>query len=483
MKLSQIFVRRKSLLLLAVSGLVGLLVLALVAATLLLFVNANAYKPQLEATVSRALGMEVKVEGSLRISFFPGLILTLQGVHVRNHGVEIASAAEARLGIDIFPLLQKKVRVDSIVLKNPTISIEREGDGQFNFVTAATVGEGLPTLNLSSVSLTDGILHYADKQSGKVFEAGNCGLQLHHLQLSQGKSPDLMKDLAFTGDLTCGEIRINDFTVSDLKVSANGKDGVFYLQPVTMQVFDAQGTGSIHADFSGAVADYSIHYSLPQFQIAEFFKTLSPQKIAEGRMDFSVDLALQGRTAAEMRRTLEGDISLRGKDLTLKGHNLDKEFSRFESSQHFNLVDVGAVFFAGPLGLVVTKGYNFTSLLQRSGGSSEIRTLVSDWKVERGVAQAQDVALATDKNRIALHGGLDFINDKFDDVTVAVIDAKGCVKVRQKIGGSFQKPVVENQSLVKTLTGPVWKLLKTGRKLFPAGKCDVFYAGSVAPPK
>ena len=32
--------------------------------------------------------------------------------------------------------------------------------------------------------------------------------------------------------------------------------------------------------------------------------------------------------------------------------------------------------------------------------------------------------MATDKNRIALKGRLDFVNDQFDDVTVAVIDAK-----------------------------------------------------------
>ena len=60
-----------------------------------------------------------------------------------------------------------------------------------------------------------------------------------------------------------------------------------------------------------------------------------------------------------------------------------------ESSQNFNLVDVGALFFAGPLGLAVTKGFNFASIFQSSGGSSQIRTLVSEWHIERGVAQAQ----------------------------------------------------------------------------------------------
>jgi hypothetical protein len=135
------------------------------------------------------------------------------------------------------------------------------------------------------------------------------------------------------------------------------------------------------------------------------------------------------------------------------------------------------------LGLVVTKGYNFASNLQGPGGSSEIRTLVSDWNVKHGVAQAQDVALATKEHRLALQGGLDFATERFDAVTVALIDAKGCTKVRQKITGSFQTPVVEKPSFFTSLTGPAMKLIKKGLALLPGGECEVFYSGSVAPPK
>ena len=143
-----------------------------------------------------------------------------------------------------------------------------------------------------------------------------------------------------------------------------------------------------------------------------------------------------------------------------------RQFDRYESSQNFNLVDVGAFFFAGPVGLAVTKGYNFASIFQGSGGRSEIRTLVSDWKVERGVAQSQDVAMATNENRVALQGRLDFVNERFDDVTVALIDAKGCIKAQQTIHGAFKKPVLEKPSTLKSLTGPVVRLLeKVGRTL------------------
>ena len=108
-------------------------------------------------------------------------------------------------------------------------------------------------------------------------------------------------------------------------------------------------------------------------------------------MDFSVKLSMQGESVAAMRQSAKGQVSLRGDNLMVNGTDFDQAFARFESSQQFNLVDAGAFFFAGPVGLMITKGYNFANMLQESAGHSQIRTLVSDWKVEHGRAQALDV--------------------------------------------------------------------------------------------
>lgn len=465
----------------AVGGFVGLLIL--VAVALLVFVDIDGYQPRLEVAASRALGMEVRVGGQLGIGFFPGLHVTLQDVNIRNRGTDLASAKQGSLGIELLPLLQNKVRIGKIALKRPRISIERDSDGKFNFEKPEAARGSLTALDLAEVSLSDGTLLYTDKQSGEGFEAVNCNLNARRLRLAEGKSSDLLKHLSFTAQLACGELRKNDFTVSDLKFSAAGKNGVFDLKPVTMHVFGAQGSGSVRADFSGIVPRYHVRYSLPQFRSEEFLKTLSPKKIMEGPMDFTANLTMQGKTTDEMKQSAEGEVFLRGQNLMLIGSDLDREFARFDSSQNFSLMDAGAFFYLGPLGLAATKGYDFAGIFRGSGGSSEIQTLVSSWKVERGVAQAQDVAMATNQNRIALTGGLDFVNEQFNDMTMALIDAQGCAKVRQKIRGSFQKPMVEKPSILKSLTGPALKLLKKGRDLFPGGECEVFYAGSVAPPK
>jgi AsmA protein len=292
-----------------------------------------------------------------------------------------------------------------------------------------------------------------------------------------------MKNLSFTGTLACGEIRAKRFAASDLKIAAEGSDGVIDFKTVTMSFFGTQGSGNILADFSGATPAYIIRYSMPEFQIKEAFKTLSPQQAVEGTMDFSATLSMQGKTMQGMKRTLRGQLSLQGENLMLIGTDLDQAFSRFESSQNFNLVDLAAFFYAGPFGLVVTKGYNFASIFQGAEGSSSIHKLVSNWKIEHGQAQAQDVAMVTNENRVALQGRLNFVSETFDDVIVALIDARGCAKVQQEMHGTFHNPVVEKPNILQSLSEPTLKLLRKGKNYLTGAECDVFYSGSVAPPK
>lgn len=317
--------------------------------------------------------------------------------------------------------------------------------------------------------------------SGGKVTADRLALGVENLAVGGDGKADLLRRISFSGTAGIGEVRTEDLVVSDLKCAVAGKEGILDLDPVTMRLFGGHGSGRIRADFSGSAPQYHVRYSLSRFRIEEFLKALSPTKVAEGPMDFSATLSMRGKTANEMKRTAGGEVSLRGEDLTLGGVDLDRVFSRYEASQSFNLVDLGALFFAGPFAPLITKGYAFASLFQGSGGSSRIRALVSDWKVERGIARAKDVAMATNENRIALIGSLDFANERFDDVTVAVVDGKGCAKVRQRIRGPFRRPEVEKVSVVQSVAGPVLKLFKQAEKLF-GGKCEVFYAGSVAPP-
>lgn len=465
--------------LLAASVVAVIVVVVATATALLLRVNA---KPRVEAIASEVLGMEVRVGGRLAIGFLPGLHVSLTDVHVHSHGAEVATAGEVDLAVELMPLLRNEIRTDQIGLKRLTITIERDRNGKLDADAFYKTTRVPPTLAVERVSVSEATLAYADEQSRKGFTVAGCNLDVSGMRLSPGASSDLLQNLSLTAKLTCRQIRAKDFTASDLRLSLDAQNGVFQFDPVTVQLFGGQGSGTVRVHFSDFVPIYQVRCRLTQFRLEEFLKSSAPKSLGEGSMDFSATLTLRGNTAAALISTVDGQASLHGDDLRLAIGDLDETLSRYESSQSFNPVDVGAFFFAGPLGLAITKGYNFARIFQGTPGTTSIRTLVSDWQVEHGLAQARDVAMATSHNRIALRGGLDFVSGQYDQVTVAVIDAKGCAAVQQKVHGSFMNPVAEKPNVIGALTGPTRTLLRQARRLF-GGKCAVFYSGSVAPPK
>lgn len=471
------------LVLILAGGLAGLIVLA---ATVAAYVLRQDAKPRLEAVASQALEMEVTVGGEFSVGFLPRLHVTLTDVRASKDGVEIGSAEEVRVGIALLPLLHREVRIRTIKLQRVRLAIERDRDGTLNVSRSPQAGSRHPPLAVAKVSVSDGTLLYSNMQTGKLIEATECNLDVSRMRLSSGRDTGLLKNLSLAAKLACGRIKTTEFAASDLRISVDGEDGMFNFEPVTMVLFGGAGSGKLRADYTGPVPVYQLDYRLEKFRLDEFFRFLSPANAqrknpGEGAMDFTTKLSLSGRSVDELKRSAAGEASLHGENLVLAIGDLDRKFSRYESSQSFNLVDIGAFFFAGPLALGVTKGYDFARIFEGGEDSTAVRVLVSRWRVEQGVAHATDVAMATARNRVALKGRLNFVTARFEDVTVALIDNHGCARAKQKIRGPFSQPEVEQPDVFRTLTGPARALVKEAKDLF-GGKCEVFYAGSVEPP-
>ncbi|MGH8453330.1 MAG: AsmA family protein, partial [Nevskiales bacterium] len=379
----------------------GVLTLAMVVAFSL---AANTYKSRLEPAISKAAGMEVSIGGRTSVGFIPGFHITLNDVHFRNRGSEVLSAKSIAVRMNLFRLLRRELRLGGITLKQARIYIERGQNGRYNYEPMEEHKDPRPAIDLPGISLSDGTLVYLDRQSGAGLELDDCSMDARDLRHPGGERANFLRQLSLTAELACKEVRTKRLTVSDLRITVDGQRGIFMLEPVTMRLFSGNGSGSIRMDHTGSVPKVRLRYVLARFHIEDYFKSLSPKKIADGVMDFSTDLTMQGASRDELRRTTNGSVDLKGNKLALYGTNLDRELAQYEQSQNFNLVDLSAFFLAGPVGLALTKGRDFGSLLQRSGGSTAIRTLVSTWRLQNGVAKARDVALATNENRLALQG-------------------------------------------------------------------------------
>jgi len=467
-----------------VFGVGGLLLLLLVVALLLpRLIDTTAFKQSIAERISQATGLEVLISGDLQFSLFPGLRVRADSVQVGIDGNDIAVTQRLIVVIDLLPLLRKEARITSIIVQEPVITIARNADNEIVFRLPPTQTGTSSSLTLPHFSVVNGTVRYSDARAGSEYTALGCNIDADNILLAASSVGGMFANADVAAELACAELRHNTFSIGDLNVTMVGKQGSLHLDPITMNVFGAAGSASLHTDFTSTFPQHDLNLTLPQFQIEAFLSDLGAPQSIQGNMDFGTALSMQGSTLEALRQSVSGEFSLHGNQLVVIGIDIDDEISRYETSQNFNLVDVGAFLFAGPLGLMVTKGYDFVNVLQGTGTRSDIQFLASDWTVMDGVAQAQDVAMSTANNRLAMQGGLDFHGGQFVEVTFALVDTKGCAKLEQVINGSFRDPQVGNPGILRALAGPVISLLQQGLDLRQDNDCEPFYTGSVPAPQ
>ena len=465
----------------------GVITLVLLAGILALMLNIKGFKPQIEAAASTVLGMDVRIKGGMGIALFPGLGLSLKDVNVRNKGLDVVTIEKMRISLSLISLIKFEIKIIQVELVKPVFSIVRFKNGVFNFETPGrTSWEKL--LEVKKISISKGSLVYTDETFNGKIEVGGLDLSIRNLFSSGMDTLEPFKTISFTGDTRCKILKINNFTLMNLVMRATGENGILDINPVSIKIFGGIGNGSIHVDVTGPSPHYRLIYTLNRVRIEDLLEQYSlkktPEKIIEGPINFSADLTAIGKSADEVKRSLNGALSLNGENLMLYEVDIDALIMKYERSQNFNLVDLAAFLLAGPIGPVLTRSYNFASLYEESqGGKGIIKKLVSVWKVKNGIAEASDVALASKKQRIAMKGGLNFITERFVDVTVAVLEKGGCAVFSEKVQGPFRKPQIEKESIFKSIAGSVLNPLGDALEFIQGKECTVFYSGSVAQPE
>lgn len=449
------------------------------------FTDLSSYRPRVESAASRALGMEVKVDGDMDLDLLPRVGVSLEDIRIKDGGEDFASAKEVSVGISLAPLMKGEVRLTEFMLKSPVIIIEKDPEGKLNILKGGQKpppqGKGFSLPGAQRITIENGILLYRDKASGDT--AGINGLDLTIRDLSFGE--DGLGNLSFEGSLKAKEVKAKHPLLSNVEASLKAEDGVILASPLSADVFGSKGTGSIEAAVAGKTPEYRLRFAVPELSLWGVAKAFSEKKIVEGEVNVSLDLTMKGKGPDELRGSLTGNILAEGADITFFTFDLDEFLSEYDKTRRFNLVDVGAYFLAGPFGPAVTKGLDFaTAYKETLVGQGNIRRLFVDLKLSGGVADAEDVAFSTRRNRVAAKGGLDLATGRYRDLTVAVLDREGCAAIRQKVSGPFHQPELGKVSFIGSLTAPVVDVLKKTKKIITfQRKCEVFYSGSVEHPE
>jgi AsmA protein len=330
--------------------------------------------------------------------------------------------------------------------------------------------------------LTIGALDVLDRLSGKKTQFKEINLAIKDLSVANS-SDFVIKNISFTGELDCEEVQKNDLKINNVKSSIKTENGIFFFNPIVMDIFGAKGEGDATLDNSDVEILYKINLKIAKLDFEKFEQSFGINKVIGGKGDLFAALTMKGAGSHRQINSLDGSFSLRGDNLIIYNMDLDKVLSSYETSQEFNLVDLGAFFIAGPLSTFAVKAYRYGDLYnQTRDGQGAIMHFNSHWKIKNGVADATDCALATRRNRVAIKGKLDLVRERYDDVIVALLDEKGCAKFKQSISGSFLKPRISAVSAAQSLAGPFSDLYRKAKRFVRGGRCEVIYSGSVQQP-
>lgn len=343
-------------------------------------------------------------------------------------------------------------------------------DGDFK----TEIAIGLDTMDFDTLFLAIKVLNYTTVKD----TIDIAGLDFSAWDVYYQAGPNPLATITANIDFKAQQVKSNHFSVQDVYYNIEAKEGEFTVVPEKIQFFGKEGVGVyILAPFDNPPR-YELKYKVSEFRVEDFLANLMADTLLTGKMDFDLDVVLLDSSKTNMLSGTNGYVRMRGKDMTIYGIDLDNFISKYQRSQKFNLVDLGAVALAGPFGLAVTKGSEFAVLaIGEFGEKTKVQELNSEWVCKNGRFILEDVAFTTIENLVACQGWVDLSSDSLN-VTVAVLDKNRCSIVSQSIYGHLNDPQYGEVNMVSTVLAPITNLIDgaLGRD------CEVFYDGKLLHP-
>ena len=154
--------------------------------------DPNAYKPQIIQLVKDEKQRQLKLDGDIKLVFFPNLGVELNNLSLSEHDSdeEFASAKSARMFFAMLPLLRKRVELDEIVITGLKANLIRFPDGRTNIDDLITRKEepGEFKFDIERVRVKKTVLAFRDEASERHFVFRDINLEAHRIDRTEGRS-------------------------------------------------------------------------------------------------------------------------------------------------------------------------------------------------------------------------------------------------------------------------------------------------------
>lgn len=484
-----------------------LILILVLAGSILIYLNAqkNEISEKLLQSVNKELKGDFSVNSISLGSLFsyPILELTLHGLQFRapdgpiTHGELILDVKSASLKADLSEVLSSVINIEDLYIQKATLYIERDSLGN------SIIAEGFRPLKPKEASNPEDSTKLFINVSKLVIKDSEVVIVDHPtdfelpLSLNSVKGDFKLKNNLINGNLDISLLPLDfeyaeDIYLNDLPIkmisdyTVNIDRDLVMVKCKELYIGDEHYSLNYHYDFS---EKSYMDMQMSSIDTGVDLETLFTEK--NDTLDEKESIKFLGQVQYRSRlywnpdsedpflESIEASVDIEGRNLKIFGIDLDDGLEKFKRSQRFNLADIGAVMFAGPAGLALTKGSDFASLaFNTAGDSTKVNHFVASWELKKGNLTAKDVALSTQSNLIATSGWYQVQTDSLD-FKFSILDKRGCELVGQRIYGKSSEPEYGKIKVLKTLLGPVSNFFRN----IGMAKCDTIYRGTVRYPE
>jgi uncharacterized protein involved in outer membrane biogenesis len=160
--------------------LLGLLVIAVVGVVVVVMtLDLNAYKPEIEAELEAATGRDVTIAGDIKVAFIPTLAISIEDVTVAGapggSGDPFLMLPEVLAVVALAPLASLDVVVERFRLIEPVVVLETSADGPASWELSPATSDGSgssapPSIKIELVDIQDGKVVLRDGTTVRKFE-------------------------------------------------------------------------------------------------------------------------------------------------------------------------------------------------------------------------------------------------------------------------------------------------------------------------
>ncbi|MFH2122219.1 MAG: AsmA family protein [Pseudomonadota bacterium] len=226
-------------------------------------------------------------------------------------------------------------------------------------------------------------------------------------EVSKAKEPEKAIDLSglrklnLDGSLRIASLKVANVKLAQVRVDVKAENGQVNLSPLSANLYDGSLSGSLGIN-AQAVPSISINQKLTGINIAPLTNDAASVDILEGKGNVGMDLTLQGNTVSEMRKGMNGIISVNLTDGAIKGINIAKHLRDAK-----NILSMG--------------GASIQTQSANSAEKTDFSEFKATFKVKKGVARNDDLSLTSPLLRVSGSGDINIGNDSMDYLAKATL--------------------------------------------------------------